>query len=172
MAVVPGPGPGQGGFAAPGLEIDDDGRAGGEGAVEVGEIEPFAEVGRKAEFAGDAQDVERVGAGLRRAVQPGDQTVLALLDPPIGEDGLEGGCAAGVAVALADVGDGQQRQGCRVPGKRNGRGSRMGEAEGKERAGEPSCGDGEEERGGFLHRRPPVRWRSRFIIFEDEAFVN
>ena len=105
MAVVPGLGPGDGGVFAPGLEVDDDRGPGGQGGLEVGEVEPFAELGREAELAGDADDVVGMGAGLGRAAEAGGETVLALRRAPVGEDGLEGGRAAGVAGALADIGD-------------------------------------------------------------------
>ena len=111
MAVVPGLGPGEVGAVAPGLQVDDDRRAVGEGALEVGEVEPFAEVGGEAELAGDADDVEGMGARFGRAVEAGGETVLALLGPPVGEDGLERGRPAGVARALTDVGDGGEEGG-------------------------------------------------------------
>src|SRR5512136_240032 len=77
----------------------------------------------------------------------------------MGEDRLEGRGAAGVARALADVGDGKEER----SGDRRGRRCRdalpgrsvFREGEREERSGDPTRGDrgdGENEQGGFLHQ--------------------
>ncbi len=104
-------------------------------ALEIGEVEPVAEIGREPELAGDADDVERMGARFGRALEPGGEAVFALLSPPVGEDGLERGRPAGVAGALADVGNGGE-EGRRKEGRGGGGGRGWGA--GCERKGEPA----------------------------------
>ena len=78
MAVVPGLRPGDVRPVAPGLEVDDDGRPGGESGLEVGEGEAFAELRREAEFAGDPDDVEGMSAGLGGRAETRRQPVFPL----------------------------------------------------------------------------------------------
>ena len=167
MAVVPGLGPGEVGAVAPGLEVDDGRRPGGEGGFEVGELETLAEVGREAEFAGDADDVERMRPGLGSAAESGGETVLALLRSPVGQDGLEGGRPAGVAGALADVGDAFEQRG---EGGGGGGGDERGRGDGQRRqAGRVRCGRPAEKQAGRERADEQEDQANRLIHLHEDA---